>query len=71
MRFIAIFNPVLVVIALGWRELRGVTIKVRRMRIILRDGKVNISPKMQALHARNLPLSRKMAINLQSFGSED
>jgi len=45
--------------------------KVRRMRIILRDGKVNISPKMQALHARNLPLSWKMAINLQSFGSED
>jgi len=48
-----------------------VTIKVRRMRIILRDGKMNISPKMQALHARNSPLSRKMAINLQSFGSED
>ena len=41
------------------------------MKIILRDGKVNISPKMEAFHARNLPLSRKMAINLQSFGSED
>ena len=38
-RFIDIFNPVLVVIALGWRELRGVTIKVRRMRITLRDGR--------------------------------
>jgi len=24
-----------------------------------------------ALHARNPPLSRKMAINVQSFGSED
>jgi len=46
-----------------------VTTKVRRMRIILRDGKVNISPKMQALHAR--PLSWKMAINLRGFGSED
>jgi len=48
-----------------------VTTKVRRMRIILRYGKMNISPKMQAPHARNPPLSRKIAINLQSFGSED
>jgi hypothetical protein len=29
------------------------------------------APKMQAFHARNLTLSRKMAINLQSFGRED
>jgi hypothetical protein len=48
-----------------------VTTKVRRMRIILRDGKVNISPTLQALHARNLPLSQKMAINLRSFSSEN
>jgi hypothetical protein len=50
------------------------------MRIILSGGKVNIFnlaknagtsvDQIERFYARNLPLSREMAINLQSFGSE-
>jgi hypothetical protein len=48
------------------------------MRIILSEGKVNIFnlaknagtsvDQIERFYARNLPLSREMAINLQSFG---
>jgi len=51
------------------------------MRIILSHGKVNIFnlaknagtsvDQIERFYARNLPLSREMAINLQSFGSDD
>jgi hypothetical protein len=51
------------------------------MRIILSGGKVNIFnlaknagtsvDQIERFYARNLPLSREMAINLQSFGSGD
>ena len=50
------------------------------MRIILSEGQVNIFnlaknagtsvDQIERFYARNLPLSREMAINLQSFGSE-
>jgi hypothetical protein len=50
------------------------------MRIILSGGKVNIFnlannagtsvDQIERFYARNLPLSRGMAINLQNFGSE-
>ena len=49
------------------------------MRIILSQGKVNIFNfaknagtsviQIEQFYARNLPLSRDMAINLQSFGN--
>jgi hypothetical protein len=49
------------------------------MRIILSQGKVNIFnlaknggtsvDQIERFYARNLPLSRDMAINLQSFGN--
>jgi hypothetical protein len=49
------------------------------MRLILSEGKVNIFNlaknagtsvgQIERFYARNLPLSREMAINLQSFGS--
>ena len=49
------------------------------MRIILSEGQVNIFnlaknagtsvDQIERFYARNLPLSREMAINLQSFGS--
>ncbi len=51
------------------------------MRIILSEGKVNIFnlaknagtsvDQIERFYARNLPLSREMAINLQSFGGND
>jgi hypothetical protein len=51
------------------------------MRIILSQGKVNIFnlaknagtsvDQIERFYARNLPLSREMAINLQSFGGND
>jgi hypothetical protein len=51
------------------------------MRIILSQGKVNIFnlaknagtsvDQIERFYARNLPLSREMAINLQSFGDSD
>jgi hypothetical protein len=51
------------------------------LRIILSEGHVNIFQSCQecgnigrsdrTLYARNLPLSKEMAINLQSFGSGD
>jgi Phage integrase family len=51
------------------------------MRIILSQGQVNIFnlaknagtsvDQIERFYARNLPLSREMAINLQSFGNED
>jgi hypothetical protein len=51
------------------------------MRIILSQGKVNIFnlaknagtsvDQIERFYARHLPLSREMAINLQTFGSED
>jgi hypothetical protein len=51
------------------------------MRIILSEGKVNIFnlaknagtsvDQIERFYARNLPLSREMAINLQSFGDEN
>jgi hypothetical protein len=51
------------------------------MRIILSHGKVNIFnlaknagtsvDQIERFYARNLPLSREMAINLQSFGEGD
>ena len=50
------------------------------MRIILSEGQVNIFnlaknagtsvDQIERFYARNLPLSKEMAINLQSFGSE-
>ncbi len=49
------------------------------MRLILSQGKVNIFnlaknagtsvDQIERFYARNLPLSREMAINLQSFGN--
>ena len=49
------------------------------MRLILSEGKVNIFnlaknagtsvDQIERFYARNLPLSREMAINLQSFGN--
>jgi hypothetical protein len=49
------------------------------MRIILSEGQVNIFnlaknagtsvDQIERFYARNLPLSKEMAINLQSFGS--
>jgi len=51
------------------------------MRIILSEGKVNIFnlaknagtsvDQVERFYARNLPLSREMAMNLQSFGDGD
>jgi hypothetical protein len=51
------------------------------MRIISSEGKVNIFnlaknagtsvDLIERFYARNLPLSREMAINLQSFGGND
>jgi hypothetical protein len=51
------------------------------MRITLSGGKVNIFnlaknagtsvDQIERFYARNLPLSREMAINLQSFGDGD
>ena len=51
------------------------------MRIILSEGRVNIFnlaknagtsvDQIERFYARNLPLSREMAINLQCFGSGD
>ena len=51
------------------------------MRIILSEGQVNIFnlaknagtsvDQIERFYARNLPLSKEMAINLQSFGSGD
>jgi Phage integrase family len=51
------------------------------MRIILSEGKVNIFnlaknagtsvDQIERFYARNLPLSREMAINLQSFGGDE
>ncbi len=50
------------------------------MRIILSEGQVNIFnlaknggtsvDQIERFYARNLPRSKEMAINLQSFGSE-
>jgi hypothetical protein len=50
-------------------------------RIILSEGQVNIFnlaknagtsvDQIERFYARNLPLSKEMAINLQSFGSGD
>ena len=51
------------------------------MRIILSKGRVNIFnlaknagtsvDQIERFYARNLPLSKEMAINLQSFGEEE
>ena len=51
------------------------------MRLILSEGKVNIFnlaknagtsvDQIERFYARNLPLSREMAINLQSFGGDE
>ena len=53
--------------------------KAIRKRIILSEGQVNIFnlaknagtsvDQIERFYARNLPLSKEMAINLQSFGS--
>jgi hypothetical protein len=50
------------------------------MRIILSEGKIDIFnlaknagtsvDQIERFYARNLPLSREMAINLQSFGED-